>query len=74
MEEKQQHDGDGGVSGLTRFLKVSEAAEWLGVGRSKMYKLLDDGAVPSVYMGRSRRIPMRHLAEYQQGLMAKDDG
>ncbi len=35
----------------------SEAAEVLGIGRSKIYELLNDGQLTSVRIDRCRRIP-----------------
>jgi excisionase family DNA binding protein len=46
------------------LLRVSEAARRLGIGRSLMYRLLFDGQVTSVKIGRSRRIPVGALEEF----------
>jgi excisionase family DNA binding protein len=43
------------------LLKVPEAAALLGVGRSKCYELLASGALPSVSVGRARRVPSEAL-------------
>jgi excisionase family DNA binding protein len=40
------------------------AAEMLGIGRSKIFELLADGSLPSVRIGRSRRIPAAALEAY----------
>jgi excisionase family DNA binding protein len=45
-------------------LTVEEAARRLGVGRTTMYALLASGEVPSVTIGRLRRVPAEALAEY----------
>ena len=34
------------------------AGHLLGVGRTTIYELLESGDLPSVYFGRSRRIPV----------------
>lgn len=39
-----------------RLLTVREAAERLGVSRDTVYRLLQSGALPSLTIGRARRI------------------
>jgi excisionase family DNA binding protein len=46
------------------LLRPKEAAEVLGVGRSKMYALLAAGEVPSVRVGRSVRVPAEALQHW----------
>src|SRR5439155_15325751 len=43
------------------LLRVEEAAEWLGLSRTKAYKVVYRGMLPSVTIGRSRRVPMAAL-------------
>jgi excisionase family DNA binding protein len=45
-------------------LTVEEAARRLGVGRTTMYALLASGEIPSVSIGRLRRIPAEALNDY----------
>ncbi len=45
-------------------LTVEEAARRLGVGRTTMYGLVASGEVPSVTIGRLRRVPAEALKEY----------
>ena len=45
------------------LLKVSEAATFLRLSRSTLYTLMDQGELPFVKLGRSRRIPKRALIE-----------
>jgi len=45
-------------------LTVEEAARRLGVGRTTMYALVASGEVPSVTIGRLRRIPAQALNDY----------
>jgi len=40
-----------------------EAAELLSIGRTKLYELMADGTLPSVRIGKSRRVPRRALDE-----------
>jgi excisionase family DNA binding protein len=39
------------------LLTPTEAARALGIGRSKLYELLQDGVLESVHIGACRRIP-----------------
>ncbi|WP_237540567.1 MULTISPECIES: helix-turn-helix domain-containing protein [unclassified Streptomyces] len=45
-------------------LTVEEAARRLGVGRTTMYALLAAGEIPSIVIGRLRRIPAEALSDY----------
>ena len=46
------------------FLRISEAAEVAGIGRSKAYELVANGEWPSVHIGRSVRVPAEGLREW----------
>ncbi len=39
------------------LLTPTEAARALGIGRSKLYELMQDGVLESVHIGACRRIP-----------------
>ncbi|MGQ0629415.1 MAG: helix-turn-helix domain-containing protein [Sporichthyaceae bacterium] len=52
----------------TVLLTVEDAAEALALGRTKVYELLDAGALRSVKIGRARRIPLDALHEFVQQL------
>ncbi len=43
------------------LLKPSEAAELLGIGRSRVYELLSAGVIPSIRIGTSVRVPLDSL-------------
>ena len=43
------------------LLRPHEAAEVLGLGRSKVYELIASGAIPSITIGKSRRVPLDAL-------------
>jgi len=43
--------------------RLSHAAGFLGISRSQMYKLIEAGVLPSVKIGRSRRVPIRAVRE-----------
>jgi excisionase family DNA binding protein len=49
-------------------LRVEEAAEWLGLGRTKAYELVYRGVLPSVTIGRSRRVPFAALKAFVERL------
>ena len=46
------------------LLTVTEACQVLAISRSKLYGLLNSGHLPSVHIGRSRRIRMTDLEEF----------
>jgi len=50
------------------LLTVTEAAARLGIGRTFMYELISTGAIPSVRVGRLRRIRATDLEAYAAGL------
>ncbi len=45
-------------------VRVEEAARRLSIGRTTMYALIRDGAVQTVPIGRSRRVPVQALSDY----------
>lgn len=49
------------------LLTVNEASQVLSISRSKFYDLLNSGHLPSVHIGRSRRVRMRDLEEFVTG-------
>jgi excisionase family DNA binding protein len=59
--------GDRDVSRL--LLTVPEAAEALAISRSKLYELLAVGAIASVRIDGSRRIPLSALQSYVAALL-----
>ena len=54
------------------LLRPEEAADVLGIGRSKLYDLLATGEVESVHIGSCRRIPVEGLHRYVDRLRAQD--
>jgi excisionase family DNA binding protein len=57
---------------MTRLLlTVPEAAEALAISRSKLYELLASGAIISVRIDGSRRIPLTALEEYVARLLTE---
>jgi excisionase family DNA binding protein len=51
-----------------RLFTVVEAAQILSISRSKAYELLARGHLPSVRIGRSRRISARAINDYIERL------
>ena len=48
------------LDGLER---VSDTARFLGMSRSHIYRLIKDGVIPSVKIGKSRRVPVRAVRQ-----------
>lgn len=46
------------------LLRIPEAAALLGVGRSTVYQLVQQGTIPIVRIGRSVRVPAAALDEW----------
>lgn len=44
--------------------RPEDAARVLGIGRSKLFELLATGQIPSVQIGRARRVSRRALEQY----------
>ena len=47
-----------------RLVTITTAADWLGLSRSKLYELLAVGELPTVRIGRSRRIAVTDLEAF----------
>ena len=48
-----------------KLLRVAEAAQAMGIGRSLLYRLVMSGQIRSVVVGgRSRRIPVEAIDEF----------
>jgi excisionase family DNA binding protein len=50
--------------------RVEDAARVLGIGRSKTYQLIASGALPSITVGKSRRIPAESLRRWVSDRLA----
>jgi excisionase family DNA binding protein len=50
------------------LLTAEETAEVLGIGRSKVYELLQAGAIQLVRIGACRRIPAAAIVDYVERL------
>ncbi|MEZ4494689.1 MAG: excisionase family DNA-binding protein [Dehalococcoidia bacterium] len=51
------------------LLSVSEAAQLLGIGRSKTYELVATGELATVRIGRSVRVPRAIVEGYVERLI-----
>lgn len=50
------------------LLTIEEAAEQLGIGRTLMYKLIGNGEIESIHIGRLRRVPTTAIQDYARRL------
>ena len=59
---------------MTRLLlTVPESAEALAISRSKLYELLASGAVDSIRIDGSRRVPVEALETYVAALLDQEE-
>jgi excisionase family DNA binding protein len=56
------------------LLTVEEAAQRLGIGRSHAYIYVLRGELPSVKLGRARRVPAVELEGFVERLRAEQSG
>jgi len=47
-----------------QLLKASDVAEILNVSRAMAYKLMKTGEIPTIQIGKSKRVRMQDLASY----------
>lgn len=55
---------DRGTVPVKLLLTIKEASEILAISRSKLYGLLNSGGLPSVHIGRSRRLRLTDLEKF----------
>lgn len=53
------------------LLTVEEAAEQLGIGRSMAFRLIRNGELESVQIGRLRRVPISAIKDYAARLVTQ---
>lgn len=51
-------------SGIAFLYSPRDAATFLGVGRTTIYKLLNNGDLESIHVGAARRIPLSSMREF----------
>lgn len=54
-------------------LTVEEAARRIGIGRTKMYEYVSSGEIPSVVIGRLRRIPAEAVHDFLASRLSAAD-
>ena len=54
-----------------RLLTIEETGERLGVSRARVYELFNQNELPSVYVGRLRRVLESDLDAFIEGLPAE---
>jgi excisionase family DNA binding protein len=47
-----------------RLLSIVEAAEWLGISQSYLYKLVESEEIPHIRFGRAIRFDIKELEEW----------
>lgn len=56
------------------LLTPTEAAAALGIGRSKVYELMQTGHLPSVHIGACRRVPTDALNAFSSSYAQPAEG
>ena len=70
------HESNGGEDEMDEqklLITVSEAAARLGLGRSFVYQLVMKGDIPSIKLGRARRVPVSGLERFITERMSVDE-
>ena len=55
-----------------RLVTLPDAARFLSVSRGSLYDLLSSGQLPSVHIGRARRVPMGELRRFVRERLERD--
>jgi excisionase family DNA binding protein len=63
-------EGPLGRPGSELLINVDEAARRLGIGRSHIYRYIDNGRLRSVRLGRSRRVAPQDLEAFVEEIRA----
>jgi excisionase family DNA binding protein len=61
-----------GATGQPRLLRVEEAAQLLGIGRSLAYHLIRTGRLRSIKIGSRRLIPLAAIDEAISALLEEE--
>ena len=56
------------------LLRAGEAAELLGVSRSRVYELIAQGTIPSIKLGSTVRVPLDALRQWIADQLQPDHG
>jgi excisionase family DNA binding protein len=60
--------------GFDNMLSVTEVAALLSVSKMTIYRLINEGEVPAIRVGRSLRVPERAIREYMQEAIVEPNG
>ena len=60
--------------GFDNMLDVREVATLLSVSKMTIYRLINQGEMPAIRVGRSLRIPERAVREYMQQAIIEPNG
>lgn len=60
-------------SGPVILLTVEEAARRLNIGRHMAYRLVMEGDLRSIKIGRLRRVPITSLVQYVEDQLNRDE-
>ncbi len=66
MAESMRWDGGSGRVMTSALLTVPEAAKYLGVGRKKVYELIEWGEIKALKLGRSVQIERDSLDRFRE--------
>ncbi len=57
------------------YLRAPEVAQLLNISRTAAYRLIENGTIPHLRIGRSVRVPYQSLMDYlaQHEVAARDD-
>jgi excisionase family DNA binding protein len=66
MASRRGEDFGGEMMVMSALLTVPEAAKYLGVGRKKIYELLEWGEIKAVKLGRSVQIEKESLDRFRE--------
>lgn len=45
-------------------ISVTEAAQYIGIGKNRVYNLLHDKKIPAIRLGKNYRIPKKSLDDW----------
>ncbi len=66
MAESMRRDGGRGRVMTSALLTVPEAAKYLGIGRKKVYELIEWGEIKALKLGRSMQIERDSLDRFRE--------
>jgi excisionase family DNA binding protein len=67
---KAQHQRTNGRTEPPLLLRATEVAHLLGLGRSKVYEMMQTGELPTVKIGTAVRVPRAALEQWVQRKIA----